>query len=200
MLPMSTGAVGARTRRVAHIVRHVAGFSPWCCRVALGAHPVSSRLLPASVLHTVFRPPTSRVRDVQSSRAFVLQRLCGTRSSAPMKTCADSIMARKWLVSSRTSIRKGVSRRIALNVLAAIAIPFVLETLFILVARSIGPRAPFYDNFSSQVISTVVGFVFIVRAIGIYSLVGGLVYLPVMFYTLIGFALWFNGVAYGDWL
>ena len=91
-------------------------------------------------------------------------------------------------------------RRVALNMMAATFVPLMLEALFVVAAYAIGPRAPWYSNSGSQLISAAVGFVFVVRAFGIYSIVAGLVYLPAMFHLLIGFALAFNGAVYGNWL
>jgi hypothetical protein len=91
--------------------------------------------------------------------------------------------------------------RIAINVVAAIVVPFVLQTLFIIGTSYVGPTAPWRGNIGSLVVSAAVGFIFIVRAFGIYSVAIGCIYLPAMVYALFGYVLSYNsGVSWHDWL
>jgi hypothetical protein len=86
------------------------------------------------------------------------------------------------------------------NLLGALLLPLLLMVCFIVPATAMPVVLPWSDNFSSEIISSTVGMVFVIRQFRWWATLIALVYLPGMFALLVYFALIFNGVVFGNWL
>jgi hypothetical protein len=87
-----------------------------------------------------------------------------------------------------------------INLLAALVVPFVVQTLFLFVSDALGPGSPLYDNYATHLISTTLGFLFVVRALRQYAIFA-LIYFPMMFVALMLLSLAYgSGTSWSDFL
>ena len=86
-----------------------------------------------------------------------------------------------------------------LNLLAALLLPFILEACFV-VSAATPVVLPWSDNFGSEIFSTTIGMVFVIRQFRWWAAMIAVVYLPGMFALLVYFVLTLNGVVFGNWL
>lgn len=79
-------------------------------------------------------------------------------------------------------------RSILVNVAAAIVVPFLLQSICLVVAGELGPM-PWDSSLGPHVVNAIIGFAFLVRALRVYAIAAGVVYLPAMVALLVGFSL-----------
>ena len=93
-----------------------------------------------------------------------------------------------------------------LNATCSFVIPFVLQTVLIVLLMAIPPYVFEYGKSvelvgrSSMFVSTAVGMMFLARALRMWAIPAGLLYVPVMFFILVGYTLSFVCVVYSDCL
>ena len=88
--------------------------------------------------------------------------------------------------------------RRAVNLLAALLVPFVLQAVFLVVQRTLQLVPADVADFSLY-LSEIIGFLFLAFEFRWYSVPMGLAYFPAMTFLLIGFSLDFVGHVYHDW-
>jgi hypothetical protein len=89
-------------------------------------------------------------------------------------------------------------RRSAAAVSALVLVPIVLQVVFTVAAKYLEHAVPWYGNFRSQAISTVVGLLLLVERFRWRALILALVYGPLMFGLLIYLSVVFAGIVLGD--
>jgi hypothetical protein len=90
-------------------------------------------------------------------------------------------------------------RRSALNVLASLIVPFIVQAGWIVFERTFRPELPSVIATYSFLLGAVVGFVWLIYEFRIYSLLIAVIYFPLMSFLLFGFSLDFVGNVYGTW-
>jgi hypothetical protein len=88
---------------------------------------------------------------------------------------------------------------LAVGVVGALVAPVIAQMLWIICFRHLSVSSELLGLVAIGV-SAFIGFACLAYGFGIYSLVLGVVYLPVMFYLLVGFSLDFVGWMYHDYL
>jgi hypothetical protein len=81
-----------------------------------------------------------------------------------------------------------------INLLAAVVVPFVVQSGFLMIFDRLGPGTPGYSNYATHIISTTLGFVFVVLALRQYAIFA-LIYFPIMIVALVAFALGWGSTA-----
>ena len=79
-------------------------------------------------------------------------------------------------------------------------IPFLVYSILIIILKKTPLENILWLWYASIFISEAVGFVFLALKYGYYSILIGLVYLPVMYFLMDWYALRFVGLVFGDWL
>lgn len=87
-----------------------------------------------------------------------------------------------------------------LNLVGAIVLPLILQLCFVVPAAAMPVVLPWSHNFSSEIISTAVGMMFVIRQFGWWAALMAIAYVPGMFALLVYFGLIINGAVFGNWL
>jgi hypothetical protein len=86
------------------------------------------------------------------------------------------------------------------SIAASVICPFIVQAVLVTLEHYWRDVVPWSGNGSSLVVSSLVGFAFLVWAFRIYSLLLAPVYFPILYYALIGFSLGLAGAAFDNWL
>jgi len=81
---------------------------------------------------------------------------------------------------------------------AIVLLPVFLQSTFVVSAELLQHAVPWYGNFASQIASTCIGLLLLVRHFGWRALIFAVVYGPLMFGGLVYFTLVFAGIVFGD--
>jgi hypothetical protein len=90
-------------------------------------------------------------------------------------------------------------KRIVVNGIAALVVPFVMEAIWIAAGYRVGPSFPGYGSFLSQVVCVTVGALLLPRH-SPWAVLAVFVYVPLMFAALVGFTVVWSCGRYGNCL
>ena len=88
-------------------------------------------------------------------------------------------------------------RRRGLNFLAALVVPLIVQTAYLVLSRQI-PSFTWRGDYGALMVSAAAGFTFMIRQYRWWSVVVGLAYFPAALVILFYFSLVLLGAIYGD--